>query len=150
MNQGGVSAIGFIQEKDQSTSPQTISEYLVLTSDIEQDGDGACSIAVADEGPGISAVDQRRIFERFFVTSDSVTRTGGGAGLGLYICHRLISAMDGDIVVDSSVGAGTTFRVSLPVIAASLPRERDFSGVSRPAARPPGESAGAPPAARYP
>ena len=58
------------------------------------------------------------------MTSDSVTRTGGGAGLGLYICNRLISAMDGDILVDSSVGEGTTFRVSLPVIAASMPSER--------------------------
>jgi signal transduction histidine kinase len=104
----------------------------MITVRIEQTGDGSCAIAVEDEGPGISAVDQRRIFERFFVTSDSVTRTGGGAGLGLYICNRLISAMDGEIMVDSSVGDGTTFRVSLPVIAASLPRDR----VMPPAAPP--------------
>ena len=114
---------------------------------IEQDPGGSCAIAVADEGPGISMVDQRRIFERFFVTSDSVTRTGGGAGLGLYICNKLVSAMDGDIMVDSSVGEGTTFRVSLPVIAASIPRTL----VNRPSsALPSGEQAAAPPAGRYP
>ncbi|MCW2920762.1 MAG: multi-sensor signal transduction histidine kinase [Thermoleophilia bacterium] len=113
---------------------------------IEQAQDGSCAIAVADHGPGISAVDQRRIFERFFVTSDSVTRTGGGAGLGLYICSRLISAMDGDIKVDSAVGEGTTFRVLLPVIAAAIPSDR----VSRPVGLPQEATAQAPPAARYP
>lgn len=78
-------------------------------------------VCVSDQGPGISVVDQRRIFERFFVTADSVTRTGGGAGLGLYICQRLVAAMEGEIAVRSRVGEGTTFEVALPMLASSLP-----------------------------
>jgi signal transduction histidine kinase len=88
---------------------------------LDQDDAGRCAVAVADRGPGISQVDQRRIFERFYVTSNSVTRTGGGAGLGLYICRRLVSAMDGTIEVHSTLGEGTTFRVALPTVASSLP-----------------------------
>jgi len=90
---------------------------------ITREADGTARISVADRGPGISVVDQRRIFERFFVTKDSVTRTGGGAGLGLYICRRLIDAMHGTIAVQSTVGEGTTFSVALPVLASSLPHE---------------------------
>jgi PAS domain S-box-containing protein len=90
---------------------------------IDRDASGAACLAVSDRGPGISLVDQRRIFERFFVTADSVTRTGGGAGLGLYICNRLVEAMSGDITVRSTVGRGTTFAVSLPMLATTLPRD---------------------------
>lgn len=90
---------------------------------IERTPDGGGCVCVSDEGPGISVTDQRRIFERFFVTANSVTRTGGGAGLGLYICRRLIAAMQGDIAVRSTVGEGTTFEVSLPVLATAMPQE---------------------------
>ncbi|MCW2956646.1 MAG: two-component sensor histidine kinase [Thermoleophilia bacterium] len=88
---------------------------------LERGADGVGTVSVRDCGPGIPMVDQRRIFERFFVTANSVTRTGGGAGLGLYICNRLVAAMDGDISVQSTVGEGTTFTVSMPTLAATLP-----------------------------
>jgi signal transduction histidine kinase len=81
-------------------------------------------VVVADHGPGISVVDQRRIFERFYVTANSVTRTGGGAGLGLYICRRLVAAMEGEIAVRSKVGDGTSFLVSLPIVATAVPPGR--------------------------
>jgi PAS domain S-box-containing protein len=87
---------------------------------IERTPDGGGCVMVSDHGPGISVVDQRRIFERFFVTANSVTRTGGGAGLGLYICRRLVAAMEGEIAVRSKVGEGTTFEVQLPVVASSM------------------------------
>lgn len=134
--------MGLVVDADSQRLEQVVTNLLdnalkhggregTVTVRIEQTADGNCSIAVVDEGPGISAVDQRRIFERFFVTSDSVTRSGGGAGLGLYICSRLISAMDGDIAVDSSVGEGTTFRVALPVLAASMPPRNGLSSTAQ-------------------
>ncbi|MCW2961990.1 MAG: multi-sensor signal transduction histidine kinase [Thermoleophilia bacterium] len=83
--------------------------------------DGFGSVSVRDHGPGIPVVDQRHIFDRFFVTADSVTRTGGGAGLGLYICRRLVAAMEGEITVVSTVGQGATFTVAMPMLATSLP-----------------------------
>ena len=85
---------------------------------------GEVSIEIQDHGPGIPATDQRRIFERFFVTANSVTRSGGGAGLGLYICRRLMEAMHGSISVSSRVGQGTTFTLSLPAVATTLPPSR--------------------------
>jgi signal transduction histidine kinase len=81
---------------------------------------GMAQVLVTDRGPGISAVDQRRIFERFFVAANSVTRNGGGAGLGLYICNQLVSAMGGTIDVRSRVGEGATFVVELPIRAETL------------------------------
>jgi two-component system phosphate regulon sensor histidine kinase PhoR len=94
-----------------------------------------CTIEVRDDGPGISAVDQRRIFERFYVTSDSVTRAGGGAGLGLYICQQIVAAMGGSIGVESSIGQGTTFRVTLPVVAETLRVADGLAAKERPRAR---------------
>jgi PAS domain S-box-containing protein len=93
--------------------------------------DGAGCVLVTDHGPGISVVDQRRIFERFFVTANSVTRSGGGAGLGLYICRRLVAAMQGEIAVRSRMGEGTTFEVSLPVLATSMPGDAPATRVDR-------------------
>jgi signal transduction histidine kinase len=128
------SELGVIVEADSQRLEQVVTNLLdnalkhggadaPIDVRIDRDASGAACIAVSDRGPGISLVDQRRIFERFFVTADSVTRTGGGAGLGLYICSRLVEAMSGDITVRSTVGMGTTFAVALPMLATSLPRE---------------------------
>jgi two-component system phosphate regulon sensor histidine kinase PhoR len=94
---------------------------------------GKLALAVRDHGLGIGSADLSRIFERFYVTSDSATRAGGGAGLGLYLCRRLVGAMDGTIEVQSERGCGATFTVHLPAVAP--PSER----ASRPsiAASPP-------------
>ncbi|MEO6867713.1 MAG: ATP-binding protein [Gaiellales bacterium] len=104
---------------------------------VSHDPDGTAMVSITDHGPGISLVDQRRIFERFFVTATSVTRTGGGAGLGLYICRRLVDAMTGKITVESRIGEGTTFTVSLLVLAATLPEapEGSTAGLSLDEAR---------------
>lgn len=76
--------------------------------------DGRAGISIRDHGRGIGVDDQARIFERFFFTADSATRNGGGAGLGLYICQRLMHAMDGSIHVHSIPGNGATFSLQLP------------------------------------
>ena len=72
-------------------------------------------IAVHDEGLGIPADEQRRIFEKFFRLDPSLTRGVGGSGLGLYISRELVERMDGRLTVASEPGRGSTFTVELPV-----------------------------------
>jgi signal transduction histidine kinase len=78
--------------------------------------DGVVEIAVRDYGRGIPAEQLARIFERFkqVEASDSKSRTG--SGLGLAISRAIIEQMGGSIAVDSKVGAGSTFRITLPVV----------------------------------
>ena len=67
-----------------------------------------------DTGKGISEADQARIFERFYKADGSRTNSGGGSGLGLSIVKKIIEIHKGTIDVESNIGAGTTFIVSLP------------------------------------
>jgi CheY-like chemotaxis protein len=79
--------------------------------------------SVRDTGPGVAPDRQHLIFDAFSQANGSSTRTHGGTGLGLAICSRLIRGMGGDIWLDSSPGAGSTFHftarlgVSKPVTA---------------------------------
>ena len=72
---------------------------------------GEVEIAVRDTGRGISAVDQKRIFEPFFSTKEA----GRGTGLGLFITAEIVREHRGRIDSESEEGQGTTFRVVLPV-----------------------------------
>jgi signal transduction histidine kinase len=71
---------------------------------------GTASVTVSDQGPGIDAVDQQRIFERF----ERADQKEGGTGLGLAISRRLARSMGGDVTVDSAPGAGARFTLTLP------------------------------------
>jgi len=72
-------------------------------------------IEVEDDGPGISARDQERIFERFYRVDKARTRGSGGAGLGLAIVKHLVELHGGRVTVDSSPGRGSKFTISFPV-----------------------------------
>jgi signal transduction histidine kinase len=69
---------------------------------------------VRDDGIGIHPDTLPKIFERFY-RDETDSRPGLGLGLGLYICRNIAEAHGGDISVQSELGRGTTFRVSLPV-----------------------------------
>lgn len=71
----------------------------------------AISISIKDNGCGISSDDQKKIFEPFFTTKG----LKGGTGLGLSITHGLVRKLNGDISVESKIGEGTTFTVTLPI-----------------------------------
>lgn len=77
------------------------------------------SLEVADEGPGIAPEELARVFERFY-RSDSA-RTGGGAGLGLAIASEVLEAHGSHVMVESSVGSGTTFGFELPAATLTKP-----------------------------
>ncbi|HLJ05101.1 MAG TPA: HAMP domain-containing sensor histidine kinase [Acetobacteraceae bacterium] len=75
-------------------------------------GDARVSLTVRDRGAGISAEDQARIFGRFEQALGQ--RQHGGFGIGLWLVHRLVSAMGGGITVESEPGRGAMFIVTLP------------------------------------
>jgi signal transduction histidine kinase len=72
-------------------------------------------LVVADEGLGIPAGEQQRIFGKFYRVDPDQVRGVGGTGLGLYICRELVRRMDGRISVTSKEGAGSAFLVDLPL-----------------------------------
>jgi len=72
------------------------------------------AVAVTDSGIGISPKDQAVIFEDFRQADDSPTRQYTGAGLGLAICRRLATMLDGELTVRSALGEGSTFILTLP------------------------------------
>ncbi|MEN3341756.1 MAG: two-component system, OmpR family, phosphate regulon sensor histidine kinase PhoR [Actinomycetota bacterium] len=71
-------------------------------------------VEVSDEGLGIPAADQERIFERFYRLDAGMSRGVGGSGLGLYISREIVTQMGGTLTVRSVPGAGSTFVVRLP------------------------------------
>lgn len=97
--------------------------------------DDVVRIAVRDHGPGIPADELPYIFDRFRRDGRTPTR-GGGVGLGLYVVRTVVEAHGGRVWADSTVGAGTTFTVELPLATddADLPPPR--SDAPRPAPRP--------------
>ena len=78
------------------------------------DNDQDVVIEVEDQGIGIPQSDLPRIFERFYRVQKDRSRATGGTGLGLSIVKHIIEIHDGNIEVDSKVGAGTTFRIAFP------------------------------------
>jgi len=76
--------------------------------------DGRVRLVVADNGPGIPAEHVTRVFERFYRVDAGRSRELGGTGLGLSIVKHMVEAMRGKVSVESEVGRGSTFIVSLP------------------------------------
>jgi len=71
------------------------------------------SVAVSDEGIGMSAEDVAHCFDRFWQADIGDARRYGGTGIGLYIVKSLVEAMEGAVEVETAPGEGTTFVVSL-------------------------------------
>ncbi|SMG41865.1 sensor histidine kinase [Paenibacillus aquistagni] len=90
----------------------------VIRISLMQDAKNA-TVHISDTGIGISLEDQQRIFERFFKADRSHSRKYGGSGMGLAIVKQIISLHQGDIRVESELGKGTTFMVTLPITTPS-------------------------------
>jgi two-component system phosphate regulon sensor histidine kinase PhoR len=78
------------------------------------DSGGMVAVSVSDNGPGIEPQHMERLFERFYRVDKGRSKDLGGTGLGLSIVKNLVEAMGGTVEVQSTVGKGSVFRVSLP------------------------------------
>jgi two-component system phosphate regulon sensor histidine kinase PhoR len=76
--------------------------------------DESAAFEVRDNGPGIGAEHLSRIFERFYRVDKARSREMGGTGLGLAIVRHLAEGMGAGVTVESEIGKGTAFRVSVP------------------------------------
>jgi len=77
-------------------------------------GDGLVKISVADSGIGIPSEDLPRIFERFYRVDRARSREAGGTGLGLSIVKHAVERMGGGVTVESRLGQGSKFTLTLP------------------------------------
>jgi signal transduction histidine kinase len=76
---------------------------------------GRFEILVRDTGSGVAPENQARIFEEFQQVDDSNTRQKGGTGLGLAISKRIVEMHGGSIGIESALGVGSTFKVTIPI-----------------------------------
>jgi signal transduction histidine kinase len=77
--------------------------------------DGFVLVDVADDGPGIPAVDRSRVFDRFVRLDQDRSRDTGGTGLGLAIVREIVMAHGGTVSIDDRVGGGTVVSLQLPL-----------------------------------
>ncbi len=91
--------------------PPTIvdPERRTIVVRVTQDGPDAV-LLVTDRGVGIKKADLEHVFEPFYTTKTD----SGGTGLGLYVCHSVVSSYGGTIAIDSTEGEGTTIKITLP------------------------------------
>jgi two-component system OmpR family sensor kinase len=85
-----------------------------VTLSVEAEQEQAC-LTVTDTGIGISAEDKAHIFERFYRADPARSRAAGGSGLGLAIVDWLVKTHGGTVTVESQLGKGSTFTVTLPL-----------------------------------
>jgi signal transduction histidine kinase len=78
-------------------------------------------LQVSDTGEGIPASELSRVFERFYRVDKARARQTGGTGLGLAIVRHVAESHGGTVAVDSELGHGTTFTVTLPVAGPPAP-----------------------------
>ena len=89
---------------------------------LRRDGDRAV-LCVRDTGVGVAKDELPRLFERFHRVPGARSRTHEGTGIGLSLAHGLVKLHGGVLGVESEVGVGTSFTVSLPFGSAHLPKE---------------------------
>ncbi|MCF7698954.1 GAF domain-containing sensor histidine kinase [Loktanella sp. M215] len=112
----------FVDRKALTTIVQNLVGNAVKFTDsgyvrvhLKEDSYGQIVIEVCDTGIGIASADHARIFEEFEQADANISRTYGGTGLGMTIVKRTVEHLNGLITVDSRLGHGAKFTVSLPL-----------------------------------
>ena len=96
------------------TPPGTPVRVRIASGMVDQ-GTPAVVLDVEDDGPGMSADQAQRVFERFYRADQARNRASGGTGLGLAIVAGLVAAHGGTVSVRTAPGAGADFQVRLPL-----------------------------------
>ena len=99
--------------------PEGSADRNVLKVVLAQDDRGRVVVEIQDTGTGMSPKVLSRVFEPFFTTKP----IGDGTGLGLPIVHRIVTGVGGQLLIDSTVGKGTTVRTILPVAQETFAQE---------------------------
>jgi signal transduction histidine kinase/DNA-binding NarL/FixJ family response regulator len=105
---------------------------VALRAELAQEPSSRLVLRVTDNGIGMTPETMDRLFASFTQAEASTTRRFGGSGLGLAICKRLVAMMGGSIAVDSRLGAGSVFTITLPlepVAGAVAPPRPDLAGL---------------------
>jgi signal transduction histidine kinase len=97
-----------------TSSEQDAGRVQIQVDDVEEDGQRWLTIAVMDNGPGISPEEQERVFDRFFRGCLAESGHVPGTGLGLSFAHDILQAHGGRLTVESELGRGSTFTLWLP------------------------------------
>jgi hypothetical protein len=115
----------FIVEADESRMRRVLSNLVENAIKFSEPGDAvlvdskiephSLIIKVIDEGCGISTEDQSKMFGKFFQTGGSFKRGAGGVGLGLYTSKMIVEAHGGSIHLESELGVGSTFTITIPL-----------------------------------
>lgn len=92
---------------------------------VYREGDDRVIVSVKDTGIGIAQSDQTRVFDRFVQLDSSLSREYHGSGLGLSLAQDLAHQIGADLHLESELGVGSTFSVSIPVHNASGKRQED-------------------------
>lgn len=82
---------------------------------IKRSGD-KCVFEIRDNGIGIAKKDQKKIFDKFFRAENAIKAETEGSGLGLYVSRMIVEKFNGEIWLESRVGGGALFCISLPII----------------------------------
>jgi len=92
----------------------TAQGEVCFTSTVSPSGDSAI-LQVRDTGLGIAPQHHETIFEVFRQVEDTARQNSGGIGIGLALARKLARLMNGDLTVESTLGTGTTFTLTLPL-----------------------------------
>jgi two-component system, OmpR family, phosphate regulon sensor histidine kinase PhoR len=105
----------------------------VVDVQVREGEGGRLELAVRDTGPGIAAEHLPRLTERFYRVDRSRSRESGGTGLGLAIVKHVVQRHGGELRIDSTPGAGSTFTIVLPPARVRLPDASPPGGAAQPA-----------------
>jgi signal transduction histidine kinase len=95
----------------------------IVVSVTPAESEGFLRVSVADNGMGIEAEDQEKLFTRFFRAGSATQAQAGGAGLGLHIAKSLVELHGGRIWFQTEPGEGSTFHVTVPLVTGGASQE---------------------------
>jgi two-component system OmpR family sensor kinase len=107
--------IGNLLNNALTHTPPDTPVWVKIASGALDSGTPAVVLDVADDGPGMSADQAQRVFERFYRADEARNRASGGTGLGLAIVAGLVAAHGGTVSVRTAPGQGADFQVRLPL-----------------------------------